>query len=130
MAAVSEGATSMASSNSSCVSRMTLVGETWELEPDSARQVVIPDRAPLALVRLGDEYFVLDDTCTHGAASLSDGDIADGEIICPFHSGSFDIRTGMPKRFPCTEALRVYPVKLDGEKIFAVLPDTAEEEGR
>lgn len=100
---------------------MTLIGETWELEPGSARQVLVPGHAPLAMVRLGDEFFVIDDTCTHGAASLCDGEIIDGEIECPFHAGRFDIRSGVAKLFPCTEPLRVYPVHIEGEKVYAVL---------
>ena len=30
----------------------------------------------LAVFRLGDEFFVTDDTCTHGDAFLSDGEVS------------------------------------------------------
>ena len=99
----------------------TLVGETWELEPGSMRRVEIPGHVPLALVRLGDEFFVVDDTCTHGEASLCDGAIVDGELECPFHAGRFDVRTGEARLFPCTEPLRVYPVRIEDEKIYVAL---------
>ncbi len=72
-------------------------------------------------MRLAAEYFVIDDTCTHGAASLADDDVVDGEIMRPFHSGAFDVRSGRATRFPCTDDLCVYEVALDGEKILARL---------
>lgn len=100
---------------------MVFIGETWEVEQGSAKPVLIEGSAPLALFRLGDEFFVLDDTCTHGEASLSEGDIFDGEIECPFHSGRFDIRTGEATRFPCVRALRSYRVKVEDEKIYVDL---------
>ena len=66
-------------------------------------------------------YFVIDDTCTHGAASLSEGDIVGCEIECPFHSGRFDIRTGAATAFPCVKALMIYPVKVEGDEVYAAL---------
>lgn len=100
---------------------MVFIGETWEVEPGSPKAVLIEGYPPMALFRLGDEYFVLDDTCTHGEASLSGGEVFGGEIECPFHSGRFDIRTGEATRFPCTKALRTYKVSIEGEKIYVDL---------
>jgi 3-phenylpropionate/trans-cinnamate dioxygenase ferredoxin subunit len=44
--------------------------------------------------RDGDGFFALDDTCTHGGASLADGWVAGGEVECPLHGGVFCLRTG------------------------------------
>lgn len=101
--------------------KMTFIGHVAELAPDGVKQVVLDGREPLAMVRLGDECFVIDDTCTHGQASLSDGHILDGEIVCPFHSGTFDVRTGAATGFPCTDALTVYPVRIEAGEVFALL---------
>jgi nitrite reductase/ring-hydroxylating ferredoxin subunit len=100
---------------------MTFIARTGDVEPGCALQVNLGGRAPLALVRLADEFFVIDDTCTHGAASLSEGDIIDGDIECPFHGGCFDIRTGAVTASPCTRALTVYPVKVEDDQVFAAL---------
>ena len=76
-------------------------------------QVCIADREPVAVYNVAGEYFVTDDTCTHGLASLADGEILPGgKIECPFHTGTFDIRTGEAVQFPCTEPLTVYPVQI------------------
>lgn len=61
-----------------------------------------------------DEYFCTDGYCTHEAIHLADGLVMDHIIECPGHNGQFDYRTGEPKRSPVCEALRTYPVKLEG----------------
>lgn len=67
----------------------------------------------LAVYNVDGEFFVTDNTCTHGNAMLTDG-YQDGDIIeCPFHGGSFDIKTGAAKAFPCQVALRSYPVSIE-----------------
>lgn len=99
----------------------TFVVHTGEVEPDYALQVHVDGRPPLAVVCLEGEYFVMDDTCTHGDASMADGEIVGCEIECPFHAGRFDIRTGAATAYPCTKALRVYPVKVEGGQVFAAL---------
>lgn len=100
---------------------MTLIARTGDVEPDCVLQVNLVGRPPVALVRLADEFFVIDDTCTHGEASLSEGEIINGNIECPFHSGCFDIRTGAATAFPCVKALTVYPVQVEEGQVFAAL---------
>jgi p-cumate 2,3-dioxygenase ferredoxin component len=73
----------------------------------------------LAVYRIGDEYYCSQDLCTHGAASLSDEGDLNGYIIeCTWHDGKFDIRTGQPCALPCTEALRTFPVTVEGGEVF------------
>ena len=66
----------------------------------------------IAVYLLDGEVYASDDLCTHGEASLAEGEIEDGKVVCPFHLGSFDIRTGAPCAAPCSIALRVYPVQI------------------
>lgn len=103
------------------ISPPTLICRIEEIPEGGALQVSLPDREPLAVFRLQGEFFITDDTCTHGAASLCDGEIEDGRVFCPFHSGSFDIRSGAPVDKPCTRALRTYPARTEGGAIYAVL---------
>lgn len=100
---------------------LTFIARTADIEPGCALQVILDDRPPLAVVRLDNEFFVMNDTCTHGAASMTEGEIIDGEIECPFHAGRFDIRSGAATTFPCTKALMVYPVKVEDDQVYAAL---------
>jgi len=84
---------------------------------------VNPDGFPaLAVFQVGAEYFVTDNLCTHGNAMLSEGYQEENTIECPFHGGSFDIRTGEPTAFPCQKPVVIYPVTVDDGYIAIAAP--------
>ena len=91
---------------------------TDDVSPDEVLQVFIDGRAPIAVYNLDGAYFATDDTCTHGDASLAEGDIEDGDIICPFHMGAFDIRTGEATVPPCVSPIRSYPVRIEDGTVY------------
>jgi MocE subfamily Rieske [2Fe-2S] domain protein len=71
----------------------------------------------LALYRVGDDFYATDDCCTHEEASLADGYLQDDTIECPRHQGVFHIPTGRAMQAPVTVDLRVYPVRVEGERV-------------
>lgn len=85
-------------------------------------KVEMPGRSPIAVYNLDGAYFATDDICTHGDASLSEGIIDDDQIICPYHGGMFDIRTGEATGAPCIVALRTYPLSIEEGKLYVELP--------
>ena len=84
-------------------------------------QVELEERPPLAVYNLEGDFYVTDDTCTHGDASLAEGDIEGDEIVCPFHLGKFDIRTGEVTAAPCSEPIQTYAVEIEDGTVFAIL---------
>lgn len=72
----------------------------------------------MALYKVEGDIFATDNTCTHGRARLCDGFLLGHEIECPLHQGRFDIRDGQPTCEPATDALRVYPVKVEGGRVY------------
>src|SRR5262249_39924218 len=56
----------------------------------------------LAVFNLDGMIFVTNDACTHGPGSLSEGHIEDDIVVCNFHAGAFNIRTGEAVAPPCT----------------------------
>jgi nitrite reductase/ring-hydroxylating ferredoxin subunit len=68
--------------------------------------------------RIADGYFATADLCTHGAACLSEGDIENDEIVCPFHGGTFDIKTGEATAAPCVIPVETYAVVVDGDIVY------------
>lgn len=88
--------------------------------PQSAGlQVNISGYPPLAVFHLEDgRFFVTDDTCTHGDASLADGELDGCEVECPFHAGAFDIITGEACGAPCSIALKTYHCVLRDGQVF------------
>ena len=75
----------------------------------------------IALYNAGGEIFATDNICTHGQARLCEGFLDGHEIECPLHQGTFDIRTGQPTCAPVTEAIRSYPVQIEGGRVFIAL---------
>ena len=76
---------------------------------------------PVAVFNLDGAYFAIDDTCSHGQASLADGEIDGGLVECPFHGGCFDIRTGLPAGAPCTEPVARYDLVVEDDAVYALV---------
>lgn len=77
----------------------------------------------LALYRLDSEIYATDNICTHGAARLCDGFLEGYSIECPLHQGTFDVRTGAATRAPAEAPIATYPVEIDGDDIYVLVPE-------
>ncbi|WP_280191054.1 non-heme iron oxygenase ferredoxin subunit [Delftia sp. PS-11] len=75
----------------------------------------------IALYGVGGEVFATDNLCTHGNARLCDGFLEGHEIECPLHQGRFDVRSGQPTCPPVTSAVRSYPVRIEGGRVWLAL---------
>jgi nitrite reductase/ring-hydroxylating ferredoxin subunit len=89
---------------------------TGDVAPGAALKVEIDDLI-LAVFNLAGEFYVTDDTCTHGPGSLSEGYIEDDVIECNFHNGQFNIRTGEVVSPPCMVPVKTYAVTLVDGKV-------------
>jgi NADPH-dependent 2,4-dienoyl-CoA reductase/sulfur reductase-like enzyme/nitrite reductase/ring-hydroxylating ferredoxin subunit len=79
------------------------------------------DGLKLLLVRDGDSVRAFEGVCPHAKAPLEQGALCDGRIICPWHMGSFDARTGALLEPVAMRGLQSYKVEIAGD---AVLVDT------
>jgi naphthalene 1,2-dioxygenase system ferredoxin subunit len=91
-----------------------------DLPQDDVMGVMVAGR-DIAIYTVGDAVYATDNTCTHGQARLCDGFLDGHEIECPFHQGRFDVRDGRPTCAPVTAALRSYPVRVQGQRVFLQL---------
>ena len=71
----------------------------------------------ICLIRVGDEVFAVDDTCSHSDASLAEGEVTDYKIECWLHGAEFDLRTGEALTLPATQPLDTYAVTVDGNSV-------------
>ena len=62
-----------------------------------------PASGAIAVVRDGDDWYAVEDECSHAAIPLSEGDVGDGEIECYLHGSRFDLATGRPLGLPATQ---------------------------
>lgn len=75
-------------------------------------KIELAPRRELAVFRVEGEVFATNDRCTHGIASLSEGQVESYVVTCPFHGGCFDIRTGAPLKEPAVKPVKTYPVSI------------------
>ncbi len=96
---------------------MRTICKTSEIGPGSVKRVAVDGLPPLAVYNVGGRFYVTDDTCTHGKASLAEGTIDGAAIECPWHGGRFDIATGEPTCLPAVEPITTYPVTVVGDEV-------------
>ncbi len=87
------------------------------LNRDGITRFELPDGRAIAVYQIGDALYATADLCSHGEASLSEGELDGFEILCPFHMGAFDVRTGEATRSPCSVDIARYAVTRDGDDI-------------
>ena len=78
---------------------------------------------PVCLVRTEGEIFAINDVCSHGQVSLSEGEVDGCTLECWLHGSRFDLRTGAPVSLPAVDPVPVYAVKIDDGKILVDVPE-------
>ena len=85
--------------------------------PEGGAIKVEPPGHVLAVFNLGGKFFVIDDECTHGPGSLSEGLVEDDIVECNFHNGALNIMTGEVAAAPCMIPIRTYKVVIADGKV-------------
>jgi 3-phenylpropionate/trans-cinnamate dioxygenase ferredoxin component len=98
------------------------VGALSALTDNTAMHVEI-GHTPVCVVRSQGEVLAILDECSHAEVALSDGDVEAGTVECWLHGSRFDLRTGKPIGLPATEAVPVYPVRIDGDDIYVAVKE-------
>ncbi len=85
------------------------------------------DTSPvIALFNVGGEFYAINDRCSHGNASMSEGYLEeDATVECPLHAASFCLKTGKALCLPATDPLTTYAVYVDGSDVFVDIPEDA-----
>lgn len=76
----------------------------------------------VAVFNEGEQYYALDDTCTHETASLAEGWVEDGCIECPLHAAKFCLADGKVQTMPATVDVYTHGVVVEGDEI-RVIPN-------
>jgi len=79
------------------------------------------DGCTVALFNDGGEILAVDDTCPHQGASLGEGLLHRGQVVCPWHAWTFDLRSGECTRVPGISVGR-YATRLSGGDVEVEIP--------
>ena len=65
----------------------------------------------------GENFYAIDNLCTHDGGPLGEGKLADGTVECPRHGARFDLKTGAVRALPAVRPVKTYGVEVSGEEI-------------
>jgi 3-phenylpropionate/trans-cinnamate dioxygenase ferredoxin subunit len=88
-----------------------------DVPEDEALGVTI-GRYDVAIARHGDEFFAIQDLCSHAAVALSEGEVEECTVECWLHGSRFDLRTGKPTGLPATEPVSTFPVEVRDDGVY------------
>lgn len=89
-----------------------------EIESGQSQSVFVDDY-PALVARIDDQFYVVEDVCTHDGQPLAGGKICDGQIACPRHGAKFDLKTGEAKTMPATKAIKAFYVEVRDGAVWA-----------
>jgi 3-phenylpropionate/trans-cinnamate dioxygenase ferredoxin subunit len=72
---------------------------------------------PVVLVRHAGDFYAVQNNCSHKDFPLSEAgfDPRDGVLVCAWHGGCFDLRTGAAVVPPATEPVEIFPVRVSAD---------------
>ena len=77
---------------------------------------------PIALVRSGSQLHALADRCSHMSGQLSESDLVDGCLTCPWHGSVFRVSDGSVARGPATAPQPAFDTRVVDGAIQVRLP--------
>ena len=108
------------------VNEFVLVGRVSDFAPGAGKMVIVSGRH-VAVFRLGDDFFALDNMCLHRGGPLCEGPITTAKaakeiVTCPWHGWSYEIRTGTMVQDPRVGVSK-HDVRIDGDQVAVRLTD-------
>lgn len=89
-----------------------------DIKPGRAIRVKIQEHAIAIAKSKTGKIFALDDKCSHGEISLSEGFVDDTTIECWAHGAKFSLETGAALTLPAFEPVAVYEVFVEDGNIY------------
>lgn len=85
----------------------------------------IEGEPPIAVCNDGGTFYATADWCTHDRASLAEGWVEDGAIVCPWHMAKFCLRTGAALSAPAFVAIKCFRVTVEDGEVFVIREEAA-----
>ena len=97
------------------------IPEASELKDGETLRAEI-DGTIVTLARWEGRYFAVQEFCTHRLGPLSEGRIAEGQVMCPWHRSCFDLASGKVTQGPAKMDLKTYEIKMQDGRILIRIP--------
>lgn len=86
--------------------------------PENAPTRVRVQDVNVVLVRQGEQVFAMADACAHMGASLADGKLEAGCLVCPWHESKFRLADGACISGPSVFDQPKFPVRIDQNQVW------------
>ena len=79
--------------------------------------VIDVDGTEVAIFKIDEQYYAIEDVCSHDGAEIASGELEGDEIICPRHGARFCVKTGAVKCAPAYEDIATFPIRIEQGRI-------------
>ncbi len=80
-------------------------------------QTVEINGSVVAVFKVDNEFFAIQNRCSHAEASLSEGEVYDCKVECPLHGAEFDLKTGEALTLPATKPVATYTAEVNENSV-------------
>ena len=84
---------------------------------DGGSKIVHFQGREIALFRVKDQYFAVQNNCLHRGGPLGEGEVRDYEVTCPWHGWKYNLMDGSLSLIP-TLKVKTFLVKVGPEGVF------------
>lgn len=92
--------------------------------PDATPTKVSFGATALVVVRRGDVAYALRESCSHVGGPLSEGELQDDAIVCPWHFSTFGLADGRVRHGPATNRQPAYRARINAGQVEVLGPET------
>ena len=92
------------------------VAELNEIADGGSKIIHVKGR-DIALFRVKDQYFAVQNNCLHRGGPLGEGEVRNYEVTCPWHGWKYNLMDGSLSLIP-TLKVKTFPVKVGSEGVF------------
>ena len=92
------------------------VAEHDEIGDGASKIVTIAGRS-VAVFRIKDQYYAIQNNCLHRGGPLGEGEVRDYEVTCPWHGWKYNIMDGSFSLIPTLKVM-TFPVKVEPGGVF------------
>jgi nitrite reductase (NADH) small subunit len=87
-----------------------------EIPAGTMREVKVGQKA-VALANVGGKFYAISDVCLHRGGPLSQGELSNSVVTCPWHGWQYDLTNGKLVQDP-RMSLACYATEVRGDEVF------------
>jgi len=95
------------------------VASVSDIQAGQGKAVMAGDRE-VALFNKDGQFYAIDNVCPHAGGPLSEGDVTESVVTCPWHGWRFDFCTGGSPMNPAAKVCK-FEVKVEGNDILVAV---------